>query len=85
MRRTIMAALLAAGATPALADETAGTVAAYDRVDRVIVLNDKTIWELPDTLALPDDLAAGDRIRIDFTSAGDSGVGKINAITREDG
>ncbi|WP_299836450.1 hypothetical protein [uncultured Jannaschia sp.] len=73
-------ALLAA--TPALADQTTGTILAYDREANVIVFNDRSVWELGD-LEVPDDLEAGERVTIDFTSAGDSGIGKANAVTRE--
>ena len=76
------AALLAA--RPAFADETSGTVLAYDRVAHVLVLDDKTVWSLPGDLILPDDLVAGDTITIDFQTAGDNGVGKINSITRSE-
>lgn len=76
------AALLAA--LPAFADETSGTVLAYDRVAHVLVLDDKTVWSLPGDLILPDDLVAGDTITIEFETAGDNGVGKINSITRSE-
>ncbi len=46
----------------------------------------RPIWEIvPADLALPEDLKAGDEITIDFESAGESGVGKINSITRTGG
>ena len=81
-----LALLAVLAATPAHADSTTGTVVAFDRVDLVLVLEDKTIWEIvPADLALPDDLKAGDEITIDFESAGESGVGKINSITRTGG
>lgn len=85
MRALAFALALTGLGAPAFADETTGVIVAYDRLQHVIVLTDKTIWEFPGTLELPADLQAGDRVRIDFTSAGDSGVGKINAITRLDG
>ncbi|WP_299816903.1 hypothetical protein [uncultured Jannaschia sp.] len=69
-------------ATPALADEVSGTILAYDRQANVIVFSDRSVWELGD-LEVPEDLEAGDRVTIDFTSAGDSGIGKANALTRE--
>lgn len=84
MRVLLTSAALLLTALPAFADETSGTVLAYDRVAHVIVLNDKTVWELPDDLTLPDDLVAGDAITIDFQTAGDNGVGKINSITRSE-
>ncbi len=76
----------ALAAAPALADNTTGTVLAFDRVAKVIVLDDKTIWHIvPADLALPESLTAGDRITIDFQTNGDNGVGKINSITRVSG
>ncbi len=69
-------------ATPALADETEGLVLSFDRVDRIIVLTDKTVWEVPDTLVMPEDFGRGDRVLIDFDSAGEDGVTAITAIER---
>ena len=83
MRTAILAFALLA--TPALADSTTGTVLAFDRVDMILVMDDKTVWELPDTLELPEDLKAGDVITIDWDSNGDSGVGSYNSITRSEG
>ena len=82
MRRYLVAAFAPAVlAGPAAADETTGTIRAYDRLAHVIVLEDKTIWEFPGELTLPADLKAGDTVKIDFVSTGD-GVGKIESITR---
>ena len=83
--RVLIAATLLAIATPVLADETTGEVLAYDRVDHILVLMDKTVWELPATLELPADLAKGDRIHIDFTEEGDAGIVSIEKITRVSG
>ena len=83
MRRLAITTLVLAGlGAPALADDTTGTIAAYDRLANIIVLKDMTIWEVPGSMELPADLAAGDRVKIVFTSAGDSGVGTIRSITR---
>lgn len=72
--------------TIAHADSTGGTVAAFDRVDSIIVLKDKTIWDVAALKdKLPEGLKAGDKITIDYNSAGDSGVGKLIAITRNEG
>ncbi|AKI01994.1 hypothetical protein IMCC20628_03302 [Hoeflea sp. IMCC20628] len=69
-------------ASPALADSTSGVVVAYDRVDHVLILDDKTVWDLtPAGDLVPEGLRAGDNVTIDYDSAGDSGVGKITAIT----
>lgn len=68
--------------TAALADSTAGVVVAFDRVDRVLILDDKTVWDLkPAGDLVPDGLKAGDQVTIEYDSAGDSGVGKITAIS----
>lgn len=78
---TILGSLLAAAA---LADTTGGAVVAYDRVDHVLVLDDKTVWDLaPADDLVPEGLSAGDKVTIEYESAGDSGVGKITAIAVE--
>lgn len=81
MRVVVAAAVLAALAGPATADETTGTIAAYDRLAHVIVFEDKTIWEFPGALELPADLKAGDKVKIMFTSTGE-GVAKVQSVTR---
>lgn len=69
-------------ASPALADSTSGVVVAFDRVDHVLILDDKTVWDLsPAGDLVPEGLRAGDQVTIEYNSAGDSGVGKITAIT----
>jgi hypothetical protein len=76
---TILGSLLA---TSALADTTGGVVVAYDRVDHVLVLDDKTVWDLtPAGDLVPEGLSAGNHVTIEYDSAGDSGVGKITAIS----
>jgi len=78
--------LVALAASPAVADNTTGTILAFDRVDLVLVLDDKTIWNIvPADLALPENLKAGDEITIDFHTNGDNGVDFINSITRVNG
>ncbi|MER0239486.1 hypothetical protein [Fulvimarina sp. MAC8] len=70
-------------ATAAFADSTGGTVAAFDRVDSIIVLTDKSIWDVSSLKDnLPENLKAGDKITIVYQSAGDSGVGKLVSIKR---
>ena len=75
--------LATAAATAARADETTGTILAFDRAADVIVMEDKSIWQLQPTTLIPADLAAGDRITITFTSAGDSGVGKVLSLEKQ--
>ena len=41
-----------------------------------------TVWTLPASIALPDDLVAGDKVMIDFESAGENGIATINTLTR---
>ena len=80
--RILLAAALLAAATPALADSTTGVILAFDRQADVIVMEDKTIWQLNPTTLIPADLAAGDRITIEFTSAGDDGVRSVDALVK---
>lgn len=81
--RSILALTLAGFlATPAIADETEGLILSFDRVDRVIVLTDKTVWEVPPSLEMPEDLGRGDRVLIDFESEGEDGVTAISSIDR---
>lgn len=69
-------------ATPVLADTTSGTVLAYDRVAKILIMEDKTIWRLSDTTVIPENLVAGDTIKITFTSGGDEGVRSVNVLER---
>ncbi|MDH3264349.1 MAG: hypothetical protein OEM24_10150 [Paracoccaceae bacterium] len=85
MRRLIALLPFLAIATPVLADETTGEIVAFDRVARIIVLTDNTVWQFGEATELSADLVAGDEVRIVFTSAGDSGVGSISSVTRVEG
>ncbi|UMA65223.1 hypothetical protein LVO79_01745 [Roseivivax marinus] len=79
--RTLLAALvLSTAALPAMADSVTGTVAAYDRVDNVLVLDDRTIWSLETLAEVPEGLSAGKEVTISYTSNADNGWQKINAI-----
>lgn len=82
MRTLFAAAVLMTAAIPAVADTTEGLILAFDRKDGVVVMADKSVWELPADMAIPADLGAGDRILIDFTSDGDNGVVSVDMITR---
>ena len=45
--RVILAILaLVSPTVPAFADQVVGTILAFDRVDHIIVLDDKTIWTI---------------------------------------
>ena len=81
--RILFAVALLAAATPALADTTTGTIVAFDRQADVIVMGDKTIWQLNPNTLIPADLAAGDTITIEFTSTGDDGVRSVDALVKE--
>lgn len=82
MRILIAAALAVSAAVPALADETEGLVLAFDRKAGVIVLTDKTVWTLPGTVAVPEDLGRGDRVLFEYETAGEDGLTEIAAMTR---
>lgn len=82
MRYLLALAAFAALATPALADETTGTIVAFDRKANILVMEDKTIWKLSDQTVIPDDLTAGETIKIIFTSAGDDGVKSVDQLER---
>lgn len=83
--RILLAAALLATATPALADETSGVIVAFDRVANVLVLEDSTVWTLSAALALPENLVAGEKVHIVYTSEGDNGVKSVDAVHRMDG
>lgn len=85
MRHLILAALLSAAALPAFADETSGTVAAFDRLSKIIVLTDKTVWQFDDQTILPADMVSGDRVKVVFFSDGDNGKKRITAVERVSG
>ena len=77
----VAASIIVLSAVPALASSVKGTVVAYDRVAKRLVLDDKTIYSIEaDTGEMPDSLTAGDEVEIDFES-GEDGIDKINSIT----
>ena len=82
MRTLLAAAAILAVATPALADETTGTVLAFDRQADIIVMGDKTIWQLNPNTLIPADLAAGDTVKMTFTSTGDDGVASVDMLEK---
>lgn len=84
MRKFLSAIALITIAAPAFADEVTGVVLAFDRVDHIIVLDDKTVWTFPADFALPENLLAGDNIRIEFQGAAENGIGKILSVTRSE-
>ena len=82
MRHLIAAAVMFAAASPAFADFTEGKVLAYDRVARIVVMEDHTVWQLSDKTIVPEGLVAGEEIRIDFTARGENGVESVETIER---
>ncbi|NDW47746.1 hypothetical protein [Ruegeria sp. PrR005] len=82
MRGFFLAATLLV-ATPVLADEVTGTILAYDRVDGLIVLDDKTVWSLEFVAEVPEGLVSGDEVHIVYETAGEDGITKISAIHRK--
>jgi len=80
MRLLLTSALVLAAALPAFADETKGEVLAFDRYARVIVMADKTVWQLAAQTPTPKGLKAGDVIHIVYDTLGEDGLDKITAI-----
>ena len=62
-------------------DIVESTVLAHDRKANVIVLKDKTVWDL-DLLAQPlaNDFQAGDKVEIRYESNEDDGVVVLHSI-----
>jgi hypothetical protein len=82
MVRFALPVILLAASAPAFADEVTATVIAFDRVDSVIVLDDKTVFNVTTPDVIPDGLKAGDTVTIDYKSDGDNGVTAINSIKK---
>ncbi|MEW9920893.1 hypothetical protein AB2B41_14860 [Marimonas sp. MJW-29] len=82
VRFALPLAFLTVAVVPALADEVTGTVLAFDRVDRVIVLDDKSVFNVANVEIVPEGLKAGDTITIDYQSDGENGVKAIRSITK---
>jgi len=81
--RFVAAALgLAALAAPVAADETTGDILAYDRKAGIVVLSDRTVWELQPGTLIPAYLDAGDRVRIVYQTAGEDGITAIDELER---
>lgn len=84
MRVLLSAVTIAFLAAPAFADQVSGSVLAYDRVNHIIILDDKTVWSIPADFSLPENLLAGDNITIEFKGAAEDGIGPILTIVRSD-
>ena len=83
MRISVIAALAALAATPALADTTAGTVYTFDAKTNVLVMSDQSVWHLGDDTIRPEAMKTGDKVIIAFTSAGDDGVVSIEMVSSQ--
>ena len=78
----IVSIILVSTLSLAHADSTEGTILAFDRKANIIVLKDKTVWTLEGSeAAVPADLKAGDRVKIDYSAEGEDGISKIDSIT----
>ncbi len=80
--RVLLATAFLAVAGPALADQTTGTVAAFDRGKNILTLEDRTVWALPADTAVPEDVTPGTPVRIVYVSNSDNGWIKIVRIER---
>jgi hypothetical protein len=81
MIRFLITSLILAAA-PAFADELSGTVIAFDRVDNVIVLDDRSVLTIPNPEIIPEGLIAGDTITVEFKSDGDNSYGAFVSIKK---
>ena len=81
MVRFLLPALVVVSA-PAFADEVTSKVLAFDRVANIIVLEDKTVFNVTKPEIIPEGLIAGDTIKIDFKNDGDNGVTAIFSISK---
>jgi hypothetical protein len=72
--------LIVCAAFPTFADETTGKVQAFDRFARIIVMTEKTVWQLAADTPAPAELKAGDVIHIAFETLREDGLDKIAAI-----
>jgi hypothetical protein len=80
--RALLATAFLAVAGPAVADQTVGTVATFDRARNVLILKDRTVWTLPAETIVPADVTPGTAVRIVYVSNADNGWGKIVRIER---
>jgi hypothetical protein len=75
----VAAGLLATG--PAFADSVTAKVAQWDAAARTITLEDRSQFaNIPEDVAVPHDLQAGDEVTVDYLAAED-GVEGYTAIT----
>jgi hypothetical protein len=76
----VAAGLLVASFGPALSDNVTAAVTDWDARSRTITLEDKSqFMAIPDKIAVPPSLKAGDEVMIDFESS-ENGIEAINRI-----
>lgn len=80
LRTALAAAIVAAFVAPAIADTVDGTIRTIDLKSGIVVMDDRTVWELRAEL-LPENLKAGDAVQIEYRSAGEDGLTAIDALT----
>jgi len=69
-------------AVPALADSVTSKVIAHDRVAHRVILADKTVFTYdPAVVSMPETVSTGDEVTVEYQSAGDDGIVKIDSIT----
>ncbi|MBO6816471.1 MAG: hypothetical protein JJ891_16570 [Rhizobiaceae bacterium] len=67
--------------SPVFADVATGKILAFDRKARIIVLEDKTVYEISDPeLSMPEGLKAGDTVEITSDGEGEEGYGSITEL-----
>ena len=79
----LAAAFLLLASISVAADSTTGKIFAFDRSNKILVLEDRTVWLIvPADLPLPADLRTGDSVMIEFRKNGDNRVDRIISIAR---
>ena len=53
--------------------------------EKIVMLEDKTIWPLGEGTEVAADLVAGNKVKIIYVGGGDAGVAGITSILRSDG
>jgi hypothetical protein len=66
----------------ATADDTTGTVVAFDPASNVLLLPARTVWMLPAGTAIPHIVRPREKIRLPFLSNADNGRGTIARVER---
>ncbi|SFA88158.1 hypothetical protein SAMN05421688_1445 [Poseidonocella pacifica] len=80
--RALLAALVALAATTATADQTTGKVVSFDARSKVLVMADKTVWELGSVALLPEGITTGDTLQLTYETAGEDGLTSIDLVEK---